>query len=187
VVNSANDQINPNIVPDGTGGAIAVWQDSTFGNWDIRSQRLSSTGVQLWNASGVDVGTALANQTSPKNVSDGMGGSIYAFQDKRSGDFDIYAFRIDANGVAVGINQLATSTKTMTAFPNPSTGELTFDVPLSSSASRLKIFNELGIEVFSTFLPSQKTVLNTDLPAGLYHFTIKNDDALFNGTFIIAK
>ena len=38
------------------------------------------------------------NSGSPTMVSDGFGGAIITWHDKRSGDYDIYAQRVDASG-----------------------------------------------------------------------------------------
>jgi hypothetical protein len=58
-----------------------------------------------WAANGVSVGIAAGNQTSPKNVSDGWGGSIYAWQDKRGSNFDIYAHHLFTDGSPVGMDE----------------------------------------------------------------------------------
>lgn len=111
--------INPNLCSDGSGGVIVTWQDSTSGDWNVYGQRYSSAGAAMWGAGGVAVGIAASNQTSPKNISDGSGGSIFAFQDKRTGDFDVYAHHLYANGSAVGINELISADVYATCFPNP--------------------------------------------------------------------
>lgn len=126
--NAARVQVNPNIVSDGFGGAIVAWQDSALGIWDIFSQRITSVGSIAWTAGGVAVGNATNNQTSVKNISDGLGGSIYAFQDKRSGEFDIYAYRLDWAGMVSSVNTLANADQLLNVFPNPNDG--TFRVEL---------------------------------------------------------
>lgn len=92
-------QIQPQIVPDGSGGAISVWQDSRAGNNDIYAQRVSAAGVTLWTTNGVVVCSAAGSQQFPKAVPDGAGGVIVAWEDVRAGNSDIYAQRVDANGV----------------------------------------------------------------------------------------
>ncbi len=60
------------------------------------------TSMAQWSTSS-DVNNAICNatgdQTLPLIVTDGSGGAIIAWQDQRSGNFDIYAQRIDANGI----------------------------------------------------------------------------------------
>lgn len=95
-------QTTPQMVSDGTGGMIVVWEDRRSGNAEIFAQRVNSLGVPLWTADGVVVCDANGDQLLPSIISDGAGGAIVAWQDRRNGtDFDIYAQRIDANGVSL--------------------------------------------------------------------------------------
>ncbi len=106
-----NDQESPQLIPDGTGGAILAWEDSRGGTtFDIYAQRVDSTGALLWSADGIAVSTAANNQRALQLIPDGAGGAILAWQDFRGGSTsDIYAQRVDgagallwsANGIAV--------------------------------------------------------------------------------------
>jgi hypothetical protein len=91
------------MVSDGAGGAIVTWSDDrnsfTTGD-DVYAQRLNASGVAQWTLNGVDVCTAPGEQKSPELVSSGVGGAIVAWNDKRSGNYDIYAQRLNASGVA---------------------------------------------------------------------------------------
>lgn len=97
---AANNQYKPQILPDGTGGAIVVWYDYRSGsNYDIYAQRVDASGTPLWTGDGVAVCTAAGDQISPRIITDGSGGAIMAWQDLRNGgDYDIYAQRLDATG-----------------------------------------------------------------------------------------
>ena len=103
VCNATSDQVNPNITGDNSGGAVIVWQDLRSGNYDIVAQRINNAGTALWTNNGVAVGIASGDQTSPKNVSDESGGSIFAWEDSRSGQPDIYAHKIFYDGFNVGL------------------------------------------------------------------------------------
>ena len=94
------DQTAPQIVPDGAGGAIIVWQDYREGNSDIYAQRVNASGVIQWTASGVVVCTEMGDQQFPQVISDGSGGAIIGWQDYRGGDSDVYAQRLSASGIA---------------------------------------------------------------------------------------
>ncbi|MFN3873648.1 MAG: hypothetical protein ACK4R9_11680 [Ignavibacterium sp.] len=97
-----NDQTTPRIIADGSGGAIITWNDFRGGNYsDIYAQKISANGIIQWTANGVPVCTANNSQNNPVIVSDGAGGAIISWQDKRNGALDIYAQRIDANGTAM--------------------------------------------------------------------------------------
>ncbi|SHG50912.1 Por secretion system C-terminal sorting domain-containing protein [Flavobacterium fluvii] len=94
-----SNQERPQIISDGSGGAIITWQDyRSFNDYDIYAQRINAGGMVQWTANGVAICTATGNQQRPKIVSDGIGGAIITWQDSRSG-FDVYAQRINASGV----------------------------------------------------------------------------------------
>lgn len=156
--NAQYDQVNPNITGDGAGGAIVVWQDSSSGQWDVRSQRIDKNGNILWAANGVDVSVASGNQTSPKNVSDGANGCIYAWQDSRNGvgTQDIYAHKIFWNGGNVGIAQNISHEK-FTCSPNPFVNEVTVNYFLDrESKITLRVLDVLGKEILANELGLQQ-------------------------------
>lgn len=92
------------MVDDGAGGAIVVWENSYYGN--VQAQRVDATGKPLWVAGGVTIAPIQAFQMGPHVASDGAGGAIIAWVDGRNGWCDlgfraeclIYAQRIDGNG-----------------------------------------------------------------------------------------
>ncbi len=85
-------------VPDGSGGAILVWEDRRSGDPDIYAQRLSPAGTPLWNSNGVPVCTAVDNQVNPVLVPDGNGGALIAWYDNRVGVPHPYVQKLDLNG-----------------------------------------------------------------------------------------
>jgi len=97
---ATNDQRNPTIAPDGSGGAVATWEDLRSGNADIYAQRVSAAGAVQWTANGVALCTATDDQYRPTIVSDGSGGAIITWMDGRNGTYDIYAQRVSAAGAA---------------------------------------------------------------------------------------
>lgn len=102
VVVKANKQKDVKIISDDAGGAIAVWEDSVNGYWDIYAQRISSSGSIMWTSNGVPVCASAFNQKNPRLVSDGAGGAYFAWQDKRSDvDYDIYAQHLNSSGTAL--------------------------------------------------------------------------------------
>src|ERR1043165_2487322 len=48
VASAANEQLNPTIIADGSGGWIVAWQDRRNGSYDIYAQRLDSSGASQW-------------------------------------------------------------------------------------------------------------------------------------------
>jgi len=98
ICTAAGNQQNPVLVSDGLGGAIITWMDSRNGNYDIYAQRINASGAIQWTTNGIAVCTAAADQYFPVIIADDAGGAIVAWQDNRSGNFDIYAQRINASG-----------------------------------------------------------------------------------------
>ena len=101
---AANDQQFPVIVSDGAGGAIVAWKDHRNGtDYDIYAQHVLASGAvdPGWPVNGRAVCTAANEQEQAKIATDGSGGAIVTWQDKRSiTDFDIYAQHVLASGVA---------------------------------------------------------------------------------------
>lgn len=102
VCGAQRDQKFISAIADGSGGAIITWQDPRDGSdatADIYAQRLNSGGGAAWTSDGVAVCVAADQQSSPVIVSDGAGGAIIAWADRRSGtNRDIYARRITSAG-----------------------------------------------------------------------------------------
>lgn len=95
-----NGQNFPTLAPDGTGGVIIAWNDGRGVDQDIYAQRLGSTGLWTWNANGVPLCTATGDQWYPQIVSDGLGGAAVLWQDNRAGNQDMYAQRVNGQGVS---------------------------------------------------------------------------------------
>ena len=90
------------LIANGSRGAIVTW-----GNYcddkpaDVYIQALDFSGTELWNEGGLAVSTADDIQDSPRAVSDGSGGAVAAWRDRRTGspmNSDIYAQNVCANG-----------------------------------------------------------------------------------------
>ena len=96
---AANNQVNPTLTTDGSGGSIITWQDKHNGKYEIFAQRMNSDGNALWTTNGVPICTQDSNYC-PVIVSDGSGGAIIAWQSYRgSATADIYAQRVNSSGV----------------------------------------------------------------------------------------
>jgi len=97
---AADDQAAPVIINDGMGGAIIAWMDyrNSSSSSDIYAQHIDATGAAQWTADGRPVCTAVDSQSYINIISDGNGGAILAWLDRRSGSNQIYAQRIAGNG-----------------------------------------------------------------------------------------
>jgi len=90
----------PVIISNGAEGAILAWIDARNGNNnnDVYAQQVDGNGAVQWLDNGVPVCTAPGNQNYPVIISDGAGGAILSWWDMRSGDYNIYAQRMDIAG-----------------------------------------------------------------------------------------
>jgi hypothetical protein len=93
------DQLYPNTISDGAGGAIFAWSDAAQAG-EIFAQRINSAGVVQWTANGVMVGTNLLASIlqAPQMVADGAGGAILSWFRYDLSELNIYAQRIDGSG-----------------------------------------------------------------------------------------
>jgi hypothetical protein len=100
-------------IADGNGGAIVAWRDTRTDLGDIFARRVDAGGTAQWAPGGVPIGVAADLQQKPVLVSDGSGGAIIAWEDRRNGfsNVDIFAQRVNAAGaVQWAANGLPVST-----------------------------------------------------------------------------
>ena len=187
ICNSPSDQLNPNIVDDAAGGAIIVWEDySSFIEKDIKSQRINSNGIIQWDLNGVFVSNAIANQSSPKNITDNKGGAIFAWQDKRNDantENDIYAHHLYADGsFNMSINEKI-GLPEIIVFPNPFIDDLNILINLKSEEFILVhlhdiLGRQLSIGISKKYSSSNESLVmkieteKTNLPAGIYFLKV---------------
>ena len=101
VCNNSITQNRSQIISDGSGGAIIVWEDlrNNFIH-DIYAQRINSSGIVQWTANGIPVCTAVGDQRLPMIATDGQGGAIITWYDERGGVIsNVYAQRVNSNGI----------------------------------------------------------------------------------------
>ncbi len=115
ICNEIRTQWKPEIIADGFGGAIISWQDSrriSFNEEDVYAQKINTNGVIEWTHNGVPVCTQPGNSTVPQKIaSDGDGGAIIAWEDRRNGNTDIFVQRVNIGGSTMWIsNGVAVST-----------------------------------------------------------------------------
>ena len=103
------NHVNLVLLPDGTGGALAVWDDArNGGGLDVFAHHLLAAGIAdpAWPVNGRGVSVLIGSQNAGGAVlADGSGGLVVAWSDTRtaatSGN-DIYAQRVQANGTLGG-------------------------------------------------------------------------------------
>jgi hypothetical protein len=99
VSEAAYTQDHCQAISDGEGGMIVTWDDTRDAYYGIYAQKIDGYGNQVWTTDGVAICTFEATQSSPFLCSDGAGGAIIVWEDYRNSNWDIYAQKIDADGI----------------------------------------------------------------------------------------
>ncbi|HYC29436.1 MAG TPA: T9SS type A sorting domain-containing protein, partial [Chitinophagaceae bacterium] len=103
ISNAANNQTFPQLISDGSSGALITWWDqrNAATSTDVYAQKVNSSGVVQWTADGVAISTATNNQTNPQLASNGAGGAVLTWEDARNGagNIDIYAQNVQSTGI----------------------------------------------------------------------------------------
>ncbi|HOX25702.1 MAG TPA: hypothetical protein PLL30_10965 [Candidatus Krumholzibacteria bacterium] len=104
VATGAGMEDQPTACLDAAGGLIVVWQDKNddpvFAN--LYGQRLDGSGRPLWNGGApVAIVVWAWDQDGPTVCADGHGGAFVAWSDSRDDVGDVYAQRVDPDGVAL--------------------------------------------------------------------------------------
>lgn len=101
ICTAISEQPYATVMPDGNGGAIIAWTDGRGSDTDVYAQKINASGVVQWANNGVPICTAIGYNFGPFMVSDGNGGAIIAFSDRRNdpNSADIYAQSINASGI----------------------------------------------------------------------------------------
>jgi hypothetical protein len=195
----------PTIVSDGVGGAIVTWQDRRAGTGedDIYAQRMNASGAVQWTADGVPICIGVDLQTFPIIASDGGGGAIVTWRDRRNGtDLDIYAQHVDPDGfIPVGIRNLP-SRATLALrpnYPNPFSTTTTIDLKLPVDADvKIDVFDVAGRRVRQLDLGRIRAgsrPMNFDglddtgrsLPSGVYFCRVRAGGQTLTRKMVIAR
>jgi hypothetical protein len=103
VAPSSFDQVDARVVTDGSGGVIIAWREfrpST--GYDIFAARIDTMGYGNWPAGGVAICTTTTDVLDLRAAPDGRGGAVIAWREIRGASgYDLYAQRIDSNGVTL--------------------------------------------------------------------------------------
>ena len=117
------------IASDGYGGAYATWTDVT--NYDVWMEWIHPNGYKAWGGpGGIVVYSDLYTQFAPHVIADGGGGAIVAWEDYRSGNWDIYAQKMNSSGFivwnssGVAVCSLSGDQSSMTLIPDGINGAI---------------------------------------------------------------
>ncbi|MFX1236565.1 MAG: hypothetical protein ACFE8P_02460 [Promethearchaeota archaeon] len=102
ISNMTINQWRYDIISDGNGGAIVVWEASMPGyNIDIYGQRITSDGHLNWSTDGVPICNHEQIQLYFQLASDDLGGAIIVWEDRRFSGDGVYAQRVNLTGHAL--------------------------------------------------------------------------------------
>ncbi len=63
---SSNRQESPDLVSDGSGGAIVTWHDLRSGEYEVYAQRVGSAGTTQWTVNGVNLTLRVRTSSFPE-------------------------------------------------------------------------------------------------------------------------
>ena len=102
VADGASEQVQPKVVALADGGFYVSWFDNATGGYDVRLQRLSASGVELWPHNGILVADRSLSSTTDYGLSvDAAGNALLAFNDDSQPTERIVVSKISPAGVAL--------------------------------------------------------------------------------------
>ncbi|MDD4333001.1 MAG: prepilin-type N-terminal cleavage/methylation domain-containing protein [Patescibacteria group bacterium] len=105
---------NPDVAATGAGDLFVAWQNNNLGNNEIYFKGFDSSGVGLFSSELVNSEGDASEQINPRIVSIGSlnrATTTVVWQDKRKGNWDIYAQSFDKNGSKLWPNDLAVASE----------------------------------------------------------------------------
>jgi hypothetical protein len=166
VCTEEHTQVTVEIASNGTGGAALVWMDCRFperGSYCVFGDIIDGDGNCLYGGNGFPVCIADAMQQSPVVASDGCGGGIFAWNDKRGLGLDIYAQRLNLYfDPPTGEEPPAAARCSLAQnYPNP------FN-PITNIGFGIKESGHISIRIYDAAGRLVTTLVDESRPAGRY-------------------
>jgi hypothetical protein len=98
IVRAEGEQRKPEIIKLKTEDWVIFWEDNRSGNNDLFAQKINSSGTPLWGGNGLPIASARELQESPTATLTPTGNVLIAWEDARTGNFDIHSQKISPNG-----------------------------------------------------------------------------------------
>nr|NQU92978.1 hypothetical protein [Bacteroidota bacterium] len=109
-------QRHPSISSDEIGNFVIAWVDNRIGNYDIWAQRFLDNGIPSGDNFMVNTDSGNSHQSSPCISVNEMGDFIITWDDRRNGNYDVYAQRYSSDGFPFGSNYRISNTGGMQQF-----------------------------------------------------------------------
>ena len=172
ISDATGSQMSPDVAFDGT-NYLVVWYDSRGGSYDIYGSRVAQDGTVL-NSAGIAISVATGYQSQPDVSFDGTNFMV-VWQDERSDTSDIYASRVDQDGIVLDPTGILVSGATDEQnYPFIDFDGTNYFVAWYDQ--RTGIDND----IYGTLLGTDGTVLN---PSGIAISTAANDQNLSSVSF----
>jgi hypothetical protein len=112
IVITSQEQTQPEIIPDGSGGLICVWSDERNSGTNIAAQRLDKNGKALWEANGIFITPEGGAKQHPAVLAApaGSNGNFVVWEDSRRGNEDIFAQLLNSDGAPANVPPIISST-----------------------------------------------------------------------------
>jgi hypothetical protein len=108
LVAASQEQTQPRLIADGSGGLIGVWTDERNAGSNIVAQRLDKLGQALWETNGIFITNAGGAKQRPAILSQpgdflGVNGFFVAWEDSRRGNQDIFFQALKGDGAFANV------------------------------------------------------------------------------------
>ncbi|MDZ7360153.1 MAG: putative Ig domain-containing protein [candidate division KSB1 bacterium] len=108
LVATSQEQTQPRLIADGSGGLIGVWTDERHSGTNIAAQRLDKHGQALWEMNGIFITNAGGAKQRPAILSQpgaflGANGFFTAWEDSRRGNQDIFFQALKGDGALANV------------------------------------------------------------------------------------
>jgi hypothetical protein len=184
IVVQSETQRRPQVVSDGAGGAVVVWEDFREAPTRVYAQHVGANGSTLWAANGIPISSIYGEFPKIVRSDDGMYIIVWVDSDHNGGTNDyLRAQKIDAAG------SLLWPTDSRTPFSGVVIGEIysaDFDIA-SDGRSGFIVVWELGGDIHARRIAPGSNDFNGDgTPDILWRNTTTGDNVVWhmNGTTI---
>jgi hypothetical protein len=103
IASFAGDQLEPRLLPDGSGGVWLAWSDANGSQTNLMFTRLDANGAPApgYAAGGRSLCSAPGERADLEILGDGSGGFYALWLDHRNGEFDLFGQHIHSTGVVM--------------------------------------------------------------------------------------